>query len=146
MCIRDRNYSFPSQFGFSELKKFDWDFSATGSVDCISSNDVFLNGSPIFLIPNTSEEFNCTSGFVVKALPNLFEDEFSIEIQTDIDEEITAALVDISGKVIETILSKENVFIGKTTIPLRFENLASGIYFLSVKGRSGKRVLKLFKN
>ncbi len=140
------NYSFPSTFGFSEMKKFDWDFSITGSVDCISANNVFLNGSPVFLVPNTSSEFNCSSGFVLKAMPNPFKDNFSIEIQTDIDEELSASLIDMSGKVIVEILRDKPVYIGKTVVPLDVTGLASGLYFLAVKGKSGKRVIKMFKS
>ena len=139
------NYSFPNSFGFDKMKKFEWDFSISGAVDCISSGSVLLTGSPIFLIPNTSSKFNCTSGFVLKAMPNPFQDNFSIEIQTDIDEVLTADLIDANGKLLHRIMENQTVFIGKTVIPFEVKGLTAGLYFVSVQGKSGKKVLKMIK-
>ncbi len=137
------NYAFPPSFTFAEVKTLAWDFSATGAISCESARNVSLSGSPVFLIPDSSSEFNCETGFSIKVMPNPFSKNFNVEIQTDIDEVITIDLIDTKGALIQNLTTDFPFYIGKTNLPFRVDNLKPGVYYLSVNGISTNRVFKM---
>ena len=61
------SFSFPSSFGFSQINKYNWDYSQTKNQTLLSPNNLLLNASPSFYVfsndaSNTSIDLNCSMG------------------------------------------------------------------------------------
>ena len=138
-------YTFPKSFNFNELKKMDWDFSITGESECVSKGDVFLTGSPIFLIPDSSPEFSCEPSFSVKAMPNPFDTGFTIEIISDIDERVSIDLYDSKGALVVELARNRTIFIGREVVAFEDLFIKPGVYFLRIDGIGGSKVVKVIK-
>ncbi len=66
-------YSFPSSFGINNFDKKMWDYSSTQSSANISSAEIQLTGTPIFLTPDLNAPvgvltLNCPGGYTLDAL------------------------------------------------------------------------------
>ena len=61
-------YSFPSSFNLDNLEKIEWNFAATNQKTFISSQNIALTGSPIFLSEtNNPPPVNCPQNITVEA-------------------------------------------------------------------------------
>jgi hypothetical protein len=60
--------------------------------------------------------------------PNPTTGEFKIDVTTDLDEEMTIQVYDVSGKLI--ISEKHNVTTGTSTLTTTLENYKAGLYFV----------------
>ncbi len=58
----NKNYSFPSSFNISQVKRYNWDYAQTNQSATISSSGINLNGSPSFFeeIPTGNTRPNVT--------------------------------------------------------------------------------------
>jgi hypothetical protein len=84
---------------------------------------------------------NIDSWFV-SSYPNPANDLFTVQIESPVSEELTAELLDLSGKVLaaqKLILSAE-----QTSIPFDTKTLSNGVYSVRLRTESGKvAVIKL---
>ncbi len=69
--IANATYSFPSNFGYTELIKRDWMFSENQIQTAVSAQNIILTATPIFL---TEQKFKVSKQFACVGNPIQFED------------------------------------------------------------------------
>jgi len=95
-------------------------------------------------LPNTG---NCANfpvtietNFLIKNLPNPFNFNNNISIQSAINQPISITITDILGRQMHAKIV--NVTAGYTTIPITIPYLTKGIYFLSFTNAAGQKITK----
>ena len=68
------NYAFPGAMGINSLTKKEWDFSQTKTSSTISSNNITLTGTPIFISPSSNQNvgeltLNCPPRLIEMGVP-----------------------------------------------------------------------------
>jgi Peptidase family C25/Propeptide_C25/Secretion system C-terminal sorting domain/Peptidase family C25, C terminal ig-like domain len=78
-----------------------------------------------------------------KAFPNPFNDQFRITINAKVPDDVTVTLTNSSGIIIKSY--KTSITEGENNIDIDCPDLASGYYFLTVKGRTMKSTSPMIK-
>lgn len=131
-----------------------------------AANTAYVQGNPVTItMPTTSTTYtmtgtddkgcsskvtyvqqvsNCTAIESQKAnieglsvYPNPTTGLFSVELANGLGK--TIEITDVSGRIISTVTSTEN------TVDFTVQNLANGIYYVTIKSNDGKEVMKLVK-
>ena len=108
-----------------------------------------LNGNK-----NLNNTNNTTSGLnnnvskqsSLKAYPNPFTDQITVEIETIDNEDITYLIVDLSGRVIEEKIVKVNENNNSYQFDISNKNLAAGMYFIKALQGENSYIKKVIKN
>ena len=107
-------------------------------------------GNPYFIAPSTNNQVsslknrNTETGINVEAFPNPLgnQDLLNIKIQVNEVQDIQLQLVDATGK---TWKYQQMDIMNGNTQQLDMSSLPSGIYFLSVKTNTDKKVIKIVR-
>jgi len=82
----------------------------------------------------------------IQAYPNPASNQANILVKLTREEAITVTLIDMSGKVIATLLSNERTGAGNIAIPVQTADLSNGLYFVQVRSASFSHAVKLVVN
>ncbi len=90
-----------------------------------------------------TEDFNESCKFKVNIYPNPFSQQFNISIYSRTEQNIQIQLYDISGKQVK---SYNNVPVNQfSTLQLRYDDFASGMYILHLTSQEKKYIYKIVK-
>lgn len=108
--------------------------------DIITDNGV-VHVINAVLIPGTNTSTNniINTNLSFKASPNPFSDNFSIEFEEALTEQVNARLFDLTGKEILTKMDISNKEI------IDFPNLNSGTYLLSIEKENSTEIVRIIK-
>jgi hypothetical protein len=129
-------YSFPASFGYGQVYRRNWDFTDTDQVVGISSNNIVLNGRPIFITEtaNPSDIQARTNGeqnyylAVNEILPNPAVDEIRLVLQARESDNYDIQIYDATGRLVE----QRHTFIQRGVSSERFDisSFSHGMYFI----------------
>ena len=100
------------------------------------------NGSPSNTLVTGVEEDNTISGAII--FPNPVVDELAIEYNGLVTSTLTASIVDMAGKLVQSHLIQSNQ--GKNVIMMDTKGLAAGKYSLVLQSGQGKKTLPFIKH
>ena len=134
-------YSFPVAMNVApEFTKREWDFSYTGIGTPISSSNIALDASPIFLLENIQlvdldEEGGgvnqSKNDFQVTVFPIPATSTANVSFTLKSPERVSISLYDANGKMLKPLVSAKNYSTGKHSVPIEYINiLNSGLYYL----------------
>ena len=138
----------------------DYFFTTTRHNDTLATNDLLKIQGPFNLtapnfqpqvgspVINRSIWYNPTSvnenniGSTPKIYPNPFTNNITIELDIEKSGMLTIDVYDITGRVIDQVISKE-VNIGKFSTNYTFSGIKSGIYFLKISQNNNSIITKI---
>jgi len=82
----------------------------------------------------------------LQVYPNPAANQANLLVKLTKEEAITVTLLDMSGKVIATLLSNERIGSGNIAIPVQTSELSNGLYFIQVRSASFSHAVKLVVN
>ena len=100
------------------------------------------NGSPSNTLVTGVEEDNTISGAII--FPNPVVDELAVEYTGLVASTLTASIVDMAGKLVQSHLIQSNQ--GKNVIMMDTKGLAAGKYSLVLQSGQGKKTLPFIKH
>jgi PKD repeat protein len=100
------------------------------------------NGSPSNTLVTGVEEDNTISGAII--FPNPVVDELAVEYTGLVTSTLTASIVDMAGKLVQSYLIQSNQ--GKNVIMMDTKGLAAGKYSLVLQSGQGKKTLPFIKH
>ena len=131
--VSSATYSFPQDLGFIAIEKKKWDFSVTGEVGFVNSQNIQLTGDPVFIkgIFDGSVINNSPIDLTKEALvqPNPFDEFFIVKFALEEMADVQLEIFDEKGvKVYEA--SKMELGIGEHDFLVEdAPYFASGMYF-----------------
>jgi len=145
------SYSFPPLIPTDTLKVKKWDYSQNPAVNEMASNTIQLTGCPVFVRakkaietggggngnPGEEEGGDEVNDFSFSCYPNPFVDSTNIIFQIKEQRQISLAIYDYKGQLIQSFLSEEEMDAG--VYQYEFSGLLpTGVYLctLVVNGRS----------
>ena len=100
------------------------------------------NGSPSNTLVTGVEEDNTISGAII--FPNPVVDELAVEYTGLVASTLTASIVDMAGKLVQSHLIQSNQ--GKNVIMMDTKGLAAGKYSLVLQSGQGKKTMPFIKH
>lgn len=145
-------YSFPESWKLPNLKRMEWDFGLTEEYAMVSSQQIQLTGTPIFLtLANEDEEIstsieeNHPSIFETQLFPNVFKDKTVLQLQLKQKAKVRIEIFDLQGKRMEVLLKETDFNRGIHQIEVDGKDWESGVYFLGIEVKGEREVLKVVK-
>ncbi|MCC6692147.1 MAG: T9SS type A sorting domain-containing protein [Chitinophagaceae bacterium] len=149
------NFSIPpGAEGTPHLYKYEWNYSASGTVSDILKDNIALTGSPVFLknnynilsLPNDSTgNLDTRPVFEYTVFPNPVHDKATLKITTVKRTEISMQLFDLSGKLLGDIISKRFLDSGVNQVNLLLPpQLSNGMYIYKIQAGYNSYPGKLF--
>ena len=133
------NYNFPATFGNPNLERFKWDHSQNENTVVISSLNIELNTSPIFLIPSNQmvNTNDLSPNLAFQISPNPAKDYLRLNIENTTEKIEEIAIYNSLGQKVLTKYSKElNVSDGREIL-LDINLLKNGHYFIKIFNKNG---------
>jgi len=149
------SYTFPAAMNMpSQLTKFEWDYSVTGATSSISSTNISLTGTPIFLSENftlvdlkdDSIRRNAPNrkDFQIKVSPSPASSQASIQFTLQSPTQVHINIFDGNGRPMMNVITNQRFATGSHKLPLTGINkLASGVYYVQLETETRKVVEKL---
>ena len=153
--VSSATYSFPAAINPPpELTKFEWNYSVTGISSDISSTNIALTGSPIFLLENmqlvnlhddtTRRVPPVRKNFEVSIYPNPASSEAFVQFTLSDPAKVRISVIDGNGKLISMVTSEQRFATGPHRIPItKINSLASGIYYIKFETDISSEIRKL---
>ncbi|MEM6698067.1 MAG: T9SS type A sorting domain-containing protein, partial [Bacteroidota bacterium] len=82
-----------------------------------------------------------SESFKVEVSPNPFQTEASLQVNLPTEEMVNIDMRDISGRLVKSLSMKGNA--GENTFLIQGDNLATGVYFISIRTASTKQTVKV---
>jgi len=82
----------------------------------------------------------------ISLYPNPASNQANIIINLEKDEVVSVNIIDISGKVVATLLNNEKIGSGNIAVPVQTSDLSNGLYFAQVRAGSFSHTVKLVIN
>lgn len=133
-------YSFPASMNmFPQLDKREYDWTITNATTTISSSNIALTATPIFLSESTAilpiedkpavQPAAPESEFFVKVYPNPATVTASVAFTLKSNEKVTISIYNADGKLVATPVAGKAYTSGTHTVSLPVTQLVSGSYF-----------------
>jgi len=146
-------FSFPLAMNISPLVvKREWNYSVTGINSEISSSDILLDATPIFIYENLQiADFNPDSiarkkeklQFEVNVFPVPANSNATVSFTLRSPEKVTIDLYDGNGKKLNTVLQSKSYATGKHTLPVDVNQMAPGMYYFRISTEKISTLKKL---
>jgi len=158
-------YDFDESLNLESLERFPWHYLTSQMTDTISTTEVPLTGSPIFLKAIYKEEMMDTmmtqdttnmdttvssidrltdlDQINVSVFPNPTQGNFTTTFYLKKSDRITAALYDVNGKRVKEVFNNENFNSGEVTFKTDITTLSGGIYYLKIKGEKHRATTRV---
>lgn len=143
------SYSFPPAILFPLFKLRRWDYSQTEAQETFSERTLALDGSPIFLLADQNgiaqRKEPATPPFTASIRPNLLApgQPAQLRLSTQHSTPLTASLLDMSGRYLRSIVSRQIVAPGQHTWAVDMSGLPAGLYFCQVQSAMGVINIKM---
>jgi hypothetical protein len=152
--VASGSYTFPAAINPPPtITKFLWDYSVTGINTTISTTNVALTATPIFLMDNMqflnlhddSTRFNPSSKkFQIAVFPNPTSNEAFVQFQLTSPSVVRISMSDGSGKFLGTVINNQRFSTGSHKIPLNeIQSLPSGVYYIRFETEIASELRKL---
>jgi hypothetical protein len=152
--VASGSYTFPAAINPPPtITKFLWDYSVTGINTTISTTNVALTATPIFLMDNMqflnlhddSTRFNPSSKkFQIDVFPNPTSNEAFVQFQLTSPSVVRISMSDGSGKFLGTVINNQRFSTGSHKIPLNeIQSLPSGVYYIRFETEIASELRKL---
>ena len=79
----------------------------------------------------------------IEVFPNPFVNQFSVQFESELAEQVKVAVLDISGKEIKCEI--QNTTTGQNTFEINGSNLNEGIYIIQISGSATQQTQKIIK-
>ncbi|MEM1326202.1 MAG: T9SS type A sorting domain-containing protein [Bacteroidota bacterium] len=86
--------------------------------------------APLESIETRSREINDAQ---IQVFPNPFRSDFVVQFDLEDQQEVSIALVDLFGRVKQTVLNKQMMKSGQQRVPILADTLTAGIYYCRVE-------------
>lgn len=86
-----------------------------------------------------------SENFQLKIGPNPFVDEFNIHFNLSNQSEVTIAIYDLNGKLIDVLVENEIIGLGVQNIHYESSHLQSGVYFVNLVTETHQEDFKILK-
>ncbi len=147
-------YSFPLGLNLaSMINKREWNYSVSGITSTISSSNIALSGTPIFLYESlllvdlhqdSARKRITEKELQVIVSPNPASAEATVKFTLKNTSNVSLELFDANGKQIQSIIQSKSFPKGTHTIPLKMvRELAGGIYYVRFETPNAKFIKKL---
>ena len=132
------NYSFPSNFGYNQVYKREWNFTDTDQVLATSSSNIVLTGRPIFITETPSmDQFQSRLSDdrlnlkINAILPNPAVDEIKLVLESHKSENYFIKIYDAQG----SLINERETFIQRGFSEERFDvsQYVHGMYFVLIQ-------------
>lgn len=134
-------YSFPSTLGFTYINRAEWDYATTKSVTQITSTNITLTGSPIFLYGGTTvgifDQLLTENSNVLWTYQDGNNESTDIYVNLDNSDRVTLELFNTSGTLIKVLADNASMSSGLNTFELKNEDLEKGLYICKAVGHFG---------
>jgi hypothetical protein len=149
------SYTFPAALNPpTTIAKFQWDYAITGINTSISTTNVALTGTPIFLMDNmqflnlhddsTRRTPSATKAFKVSVYPNPASIQSSVEFTLNAPSNIRISLVDGNGRTLSMVTNNERFTTGSHKLSLTdVATLPSGVYYIKFETEIASEIRKL---
>jgi len=149
------NYTFPAGLNPPPtITKLQWDYSVTNVNTSISTTNIALTGTPIFLMDNmqflnlhddsTKRTPPSAKQFRVNVYPNPASIQSNVEFTLNDPSRVRITLIDGSGKTISTITNNERFTTGTHKISITTaKTLPNGIYYVKFETEIASEIRKL---
>ncbi len=139
-------FSFPEDWNMKFVEVKEWNYAKTGLTNVVSSQDIDLTGSPVFITPVENDvEFEPPTDYDLTAFPNPFEDSLVINYTIQDRTEVAIDLYDISGKLIRRLVETPTKGEGSYQILADVSDLPAGVYLCqmtTINEILSKKILK----
>ncbi len=136
------SYSFPLSMNMNPLvTKREWNYSVTGINTDISSSDIMLNATPIFIYenlliadvdPDSIARKKDKSQFEVNVFPVPANTNATVSFTLRSPEKVTIELYDGNGRKLNSIMQSKNYSTGKHSLPVDVSSIAPGMYYFRI--------------
>ena len=147
------SYSFPLAMNINPLVvKREWDFSVSGINTEISSSDIALNGTPLFIFenliiadvnPDSIARKKEKSQFEASIFPVPATTATTISFTLRSPEKISITIHDGNGRMIKNVMTAKNYATGKHSFPVDVNALEAGIYYVKISTEKNSALKKL---
>jgi len=148
------SYTFPAALNISpDMERREWDWSSSNTTTTIQSNNIPLNGTPVFL----SEHFDILAigdkpttpkpvekdFSAVTVYPNPASSNASIGFTLKGSAKVTVDIYNTEGKLVTKAMAGRSFSSGSYTVPLPVKQLVSGVYYCRFSTEKSEEMKKL---
>ena len=152
--ISSASYSFPASMNVApEFTKREWDYSYTGIGTPISSSNITLTASPIFLLENLQlvdlddnheDDNSDKNDFQLTVFPVPANSMANVSFTLKSPERVFVSLYNANGKMLKPLVQAKNYSTGKHLVPLEcIAGLQPGVYCVKFDTDKRSAVKKL---
>ena len=136
-------YSMPSSIGADFLTSKEWNYAKTKKQCIINSQEIPLNGSPIFL--KALDDYTPPEDLTIQSSPNPFVSETSIHYIVKEDTNVQLAIYNMSGQLIQNLMNTDLQKAGRYQYTIADGLLDSGVYIVHFQQGETQTTMKLVK-